>query len=99
MTLIHEIHEQPDVLTALIDSQTGTASLIADAIRQKKPSYVYLAARGTSDNAGIYAKYLLGSFNRLPVAMATPSLFTLYDRQLSLKDGLVLGNRAAQTEA
>jgi glucosamine--fructose-6-phosphate aminotransferase (isomerizing) len=91
MTLIHEIHEQPEVLNTLLDSQMGAASLIADAIRQRKPSYVYLAARGSSDNAGIYAKYLLGSFNGLPVAMATPSLFTLYDRHLFLKDGLILG--------
>lgn len=91
MTLIHEMHEQPEVLNTLLDSQAGTVNQIAEAIRQKRPSFVYLAARGSSDNAGIYAKYLLGSFVGLPVAMATPSLFTLYDRQLTLKDGLILG--------
>ena len=54
-------------------------------------SYVFLAARGTSDNAGRYANYLLGGMNRLPLALATPSLFTYYQRPPSLKGALVVG--------
>jgi glucosamine--fructose-6-phosphate aminotransferase (isomerizing) len=64
---------------------------IADAIQQLAPHYVFLAARGTSDNAGRYASYLWGSLNGLPVALATPSLFTYYDLAPRLRGALVLG--------
>jgi glucosamine--fructose-6-phosphate aminotransferase (isomerizing) len=52
---------------------------------------VFLAARGSSDNAGLYAKYLWGAHNRLPVALAAPSLFTLYASPPTIKDMLVVG--------
>jgi glucosamine--fructose-6-phosphate aminotransferase (isomerizing) len=50
-----------------------------------------IAARGTSDNAARYAQYLLGAHNRLPVALATPSLFTTYHQPPALKGALVVG--------
>jgi glucosamine--fructose-6-phosphate aminotransferase (isomerizing) len=52
---------------------------------------VFLAARGTSDNAGRYASYLWGAKNGLPVALATPSLFTYYNEPPKLKNALVIG--------
>ncbi len=52
---------------------------------------MFIAARGTSDNAGRYAKYLLGAHNQLVVSLATPSLFTIYAQPPYLKDSLVLG--------
>jgi glucosamine--fructose-6-phosphate aminotransferase (isomerizing) len=65
-------------------------ALAAD-IRQRAIRYVVIAARGTSDNAGRYANYLLGAVNHLPVALATPSLYTIYQAPPVLKDALVLG--------
>jgi glucosamine--fructose-6-phosphate aminotransferase (isomerizing) len=53
--------------------------------------YAFLAARGTSDNAGRYANYLWGAHNGLPLALATPSLFTYYQRPPHLKHALVIG--------
>jgi len=50
-----------------------------------------IAARGSSDNAARYGQYLFGAINRLPVALATPSLFTLYNTPPRLKEALVLG--------
>jgi glucosamine--fructose-6-phosphate aminotransferase (isomerizing) len=50
-----------------------------------------IAARGTSDNAGRYAQYLFGAVNGLVVALATPSLFTIYNRPPSFGNSLVLG--------
>ena len=41
-------------------------------------SYVLVAARGSSDHAATYARYVLGNVARLPVAPAAPSLHTLY---------------------
>ena len=89
--LSNEIHEQPEVLLRLLDRQTETAARIAAAIRARDMRYAVLAARGTSDNAARYAQYLFGALNRLPVALATPSLFSIYRTPPQLRDALVLG--------
>lgn len=64
---------------------------IAAEIQKRDVRYVFLAARGTSDNAGRYANYLLGAMNGLPLALATPSLFTYYKKPPVLKNALVIG--------
>jgi glucosamine--fructose-6-phosphate aminotransferase (isomerizing) len=89
--LSNEIHEQPEVLLRLLDRQTETAARIAAAIRARDVRYAVIAARGTSDNAARYAQYLFGALNRLPVALATPSLFSIYRTPPQLRDALVLG--------
>ena len=53
--------------------------------------YVMVAARGSSDHAALYAKYLLGAANRLPVALAAPSLFTHYQTAPAVGQALVIG--------
>lgn len=89
--LSHEIYEQPDVLRAFLELERPAVQALADAIRSRDIHYVLIAARGTSDNAGRYANYLLGSVNRLPVALAAPSLFSLYGQPPRLQNALVLG--------
>ncbi len=91
MSLHSEILEQPDRLQELLRSQRKTAEQAAQLIQSRSLSYVFLAARGSSDNAGRYANYLLGALNRLPLALATPSLFTYYQQAPNLKDALVIG--------
>ena len=91
MSLKSEILEQPDVVQRVLDTQMGIAHQVAAAIRDRDIRYVFIAARGTSDNAAIYAKYVWGAFNRLPIALAAPSLFTLYERPPLLRDTLVVG--------
>ncbi len=90
MSLHTEIFEQPDRLRHLLQAQRQTALTIAAAIRSRHVKYVFLAARGTSDNAGRYANYLWGAHNRLPLALATPSLFTYYQQPPNLEDALVV---------
>lgn len=91
MSLKSEIFEQPAVLTRLIRDQLDQVQKIAAAIRTQNVSFVYLAARGSSDNAGLYGKYLWGSYNRLPVALAAPALFSRYERPPNLQNALVVG--------
>ena len=91
MTLHSEITEQPDRIKALLSSQRKTVERIAAEIQKRDIQYVFLAARGTSDNAGRYANYLLGAQNGLPLALATPSLFTYYKQPPKLKNALVIG--------
>src|SRR5688500_3828227 len=91
MTLHSEIFEQPERLAALLDGQKQTVLEIANAIRARDIQYAFLAARGTSDNAGRYANYLWGAHNGIPLALATPSLFTYYQSPPRLKGALVIG--------
>jgi len=91
MTLHSEIFEQPERLASLLDKQKQTVLEIAKAIQSRNVQYAFLAARGTSDNAGRYANYLWGAHNRLPMALATPSLFTYYQSPPRLQDALVVG--------
>jgi glucosamine--fructose-6-phosphate aminotransferase (isomerizing) len=91
MTLHAEILEQPVCLGNLLAAQRTQVEEIARAIQGLDIQYVFLAARGTSDNAGRYANYLWGSRNHLPLALATPSLFTYYRQPPSLKGALVVG--------
>src|SRR5512143_3525115 len=91
MTLHSEILEQPERLERLLQSQRGTVEAIANDMRTRSVPYVFLAARGTSDNAGRYANYILGGMNGLPLALATPSLFTYYQRPPKLNGALVVG--------
>jgi len=91
MSLRSEILEQPTVLLGLLKSQQYVALEMARNIRRRDIRSVFLAARGSSDNAGLYAKYLFGAMNRLPVALAAPSLFTTYDRTPDLRGQVILG--------
>lgn len=91
MSLIEEIREQPQVLARLLERQKDPVRALARTFAEKEVHGVVLAARGTSDNAGVYAQYLWGAFNRMPVALAAPSLFSLYKRPPELKHVLVVG--------
>ncbi len=89
--LYREIHEQPAVLRRLLDREEATAAALADLMRGRRVSNVVIAARGTSDNAGRYAQYVLGAMNGLSVGLAAPSLFSVYNRPPRLGDALVIG--------
>jgi glucosamine--fructose-6-phosphate aminotransferase (isomerizing) len=91
MGLLEEINEQPFVNARLIRSQADRITEIARLIRSSDIRYIYLAARGSSDNAGKYAQYLFGAVNRLPMALAVPSLFSLYRQPPLLKNAFVIG--------
>jgi glucosamine--fructose-6-phosphate aminotransferase (isomerizing) len=89
--LENEIREQPEVLQRLLKEERTNIEQVADAIRKRAPNYIVLAARGSSDNAARYGQYLFGTANSLPVALATPSLFTLYKQPPKMNGALVLG--------
>lgn len=86
-----EILAQPSVLERLIKDGRITAREISRHINQFHPNYIFIAARGSSDNAANYARYIFESYSGLPVALAAPSLFTLYRRQPDLHKAWVIG--------
>jgi glucosamine--fructose-6-phosphate aminotransferase (isomerizing) len=86
-----EIHQQPHVLATLLDAEADRARHIVADLHSRKIEYVIIAARGTSDNAARYGQYLFGAHNRLPVGLATPSLFSVYREPPQLEGALVIG--------
>ncbi len=89
--LEREIREQPDCLARLLLRGRSALEEIATAVRRFAPAFVVTAARGSSDNAARYAKYLFGGHNRLVVSLGAPSLVTVYGTPPSLGRALVVG--------
>ncbi len=85
-----EIEEQPAVIQNLLQNEAASVKKIARSIAGNF-KYIIIAARGTSDNAARYAQYLLGAHNHVQVALATPSLFSIYKTPPDLSHALVIG--------
>ncbi len=86
-----EIYEQPDVLRRIADEEWSAIQTVTRQMRELGIHTVILAARGTSDNAAQYFKYLFEIANGLPCGLAAPSVVTLYGAQLNLKGCMVVG--------
>ena len=89
--LFQEIHQQPAVISRLLSQPQDAIIELVQQIHARRITQVYIAARGTSDNAARYAQYLLGAYNNMLVSLATPSLFTVYRQSPNLSNTLVLG--------
>jgi glucosamine--fructose-6-phosphate aminotransferase (isomerizing) len=89
--LDQELREQPDALARLLDRQHAHALELAELFRRDDVQYVVIASRGSSSNAALYGQYLFGRAHRVPVAFATPSLYTLYEQPPRLAGALVIG--------
>lgn len=86
-----EIAEQPEVAARVLAEGRDDAASIGARIRAAAPRGFTIAARGSSDNAALYAKYLFGVRNHALVALAAPSLFTHYAHPPSLEGQCVIG--------
>jgi glucosamine--fructose-6-phosphate aminotransferase (isomerizing) len=89
--LYQEIHQQPDVVGTLLREEAGHVAALVEDIKARGITHAVIAARGTSDNAARYAQYLFGAVNGLQVALATPSLFSIYNRPPRFGNALVIG--------
>jgi glucosamine--fructose-6-phosphate aminotransferase (isomerizing) len=86
-----EIREQPEVLETILDEGWDEVLSASRVLREGGLRSVMIAARGTSDNAALYAKYLLEVLLGVPTALASPSTFTLYESRMNLEGVLVVG--------
>jgi len=91
MTMRSEIGEQPTIIATALRENAAPVDGVAHQLRASPFSYALIAARGTSDNAARYAKYVWAAHNGIPVALAAPSLFTSYQRPPRLDGALVVG--------
>lgn len=84
-----EIAAQPEVLAAAAARRTEIAE-VARAVSARRPRFALLAARGSSDHAATYAKYLIEVLLQLPAGLVSPSTATLYGARPDLSDVLMI---------
>ncbi|HLA94579.1 MAG TPA: SIS domain-containing protein, partial [Pyrinomonadaceae bacterium] len=89
--MLQEIGEQPEVLERTINAEREKLVKIGDFLRQKDIDLIILVARGSSDNAALFGRYLLEVTTGIPVSLSAPSVFTLYNAKMRLKRALVIG--------
>ena len=89
--MLQEISEQPEVLERTIATEREKLVKIGDFLRQKDIDLIVLVARGSSDNASLFGRYLLEVTTGIPVSLAAPSVYTLYNAKMRLKRAVVVG--------
>ncbi len=87
--LAREIASQPALIEELLAREIPHITEIVAHLPHF--SYVVIAARGSSDHAATYAVYCWAALAGWPVALAAPSLYTLYQTPPRLGDALVVG--------
>lgn len=85
-----EIREQPEALERTLKEEWSRAEALRRHFQRNAPSLIVLAARGTSDNAAQFGRYLVEISTGIPVSLAAPSVFTLYRSNLKLSDAVVV---------
>ena len=89
--MLEEIRQQPASLARTLSAELRHIEQFKRAIEGRRPKLIVLAARGTSDNAAQFGRYLLEITTGIPVSLAAPSIYTLYKSDVNLRDALVIG--------
>src|SRR5579884_48746 len=89
--MLEEIREQPAVLEAALRAEVSTFRELCGRFERERPRFVVLAARGTSDNAALFGRYLIEISTGIPVSLAAPSVFTLYGAEMDFREVLYVG--------
>src|SRR5713101_3852206 len=89
--MLQEIAEQPAALQKTIAEERGKIERLGESLKQRDIDLIVLVARGSSDNAALFGRYLLEITTGIPVSLSAPSVYTLYHANLNLKRALVIG--------
>ncbi len=84
--MLDEIREQPETLARTLASQLPKIEKFKALMTRGKPRLVVLAARGTSDNAAQFGRYLIEITAGIPVSLAAPSVRTVYGARMNYKE-------------
>ncbi len=90
-TMRDEICQQPASIERTLETEWNHAGKLRAHFERNPARLVVLAARGTSDNAAQFGRYLLEISTGIPVSLAAPSVFTLYRSGVNLKNAVVVG--------
>ena len=88
--MLEEIRQQPEALARTLAGEMRHVEKFRQRMEKKRPRLIVLVARGTSDNAALFGRYLVEITTGIPVSLAAPSITTLYDAPLDYRDALVV---------
>lgn len=89
--MLQEIAEQPVALEQTLSAEANKYVSLAGVLSRKEIDIVVIVARGSSDNASLFGRYLIEVTAGIPVSLAAPSVYTLYNAKLNLSRALVIG--------
>lgn len=89
--MMEEIQEQPEALRRTFNAERGHAAEFKKFAAARDFRLIVLVARGTSDNAALFGRYLLEIATGIPVSLCAPSVHTLYGAQLDFRQTLMIG--------
>jgi len=89
--MLSEILEQPQALRKTLNAERGHALEFLKFARGRQFRLVVLVARGTSDNAAQFGRYLIEITTGIPVSLCAPSVHTLYKARVDYGGTLVVG--------
>jgi glucosamine--fructose-6-phosphate aminotransferase (isomerizing) len=88
--MLAEIRQQPEALARTLSSSLRSVERLKRLFEKQRPRLVVLVARGTSDNAALFGRYLLEIAAGIPVSLAAPSIATVYGARVDYRDALVV---------
>lgn len=88
--MLEEIRQQPAALERTLRGELRSFDRLRRKLEKNKPRMIVLAARGTSDNAALFGRYLLEITTGIPVSLAAPSIFTLYKASVDFRDSMLV---------
>lgn len=89
--MLEEIAEQPAILEKTIRAERAKVEALGKSLRARDVDLIVLVARGSSDNAALFGRYLLEVTTGIPVSLAAPAVHTLYNANLNLSRAVVIG--------
>src|SRR5947207_14944871 len=88
--MLEEIRQQPEALRRTLSGELRGVERFRRAMEKTAPRLIVLGARGTSDNAALFGRYLLEITTGIPVSLAAPSISTVYGARIDYRDALVV---------
>ena len=88
--MLEEIRQQPEALARTLSAEMRRVERFKRLLEKNRPRLVVLVARGTSDNAALFGRYLIEITTGIPVSLAAPSIATLYQAPMDYRDTLVV---------
>ena len=88
--MAQEARQAATVIADQLKHNKPVCDALAETLRILQPSMIMMVARGSSDHAGVFAKYLYEVELGIPVCAAAPSVSGIFNKQLNLKNALVI---------
>lgn len=89
--MLQEIAEQPAALAQTIKEERGKIARVGKFLKERGVDLIVLVARGSSDNAALFGRYLIEITTGIPVSLSAPSVHTIYGAKVKLQKALVIG--------